>query len=175
MPTLTQYVRHARRFGTEGVGQTAAREWRRRLPSPVDLTWMAPGERERILDERQWTFAAVKADCLRLQAELDAIDRSDAEEAERRESMRRGGPRKNPHVSRRRRSAGERLELVRVLLGEGLTTGEIATKLGVGFGHARRLRKAALNGHEAPPATRASENGVRTPKTPAYEGVNLGG
>jgi hypothetical protein len=165
--TLAAYIRHAERFGTECVVETFTdeqtrafagwhRELRRMLPPPVELTWLPPHERERVLDEREAVFADYRrryeeefprvADRgHRLQAECDALDNKDATGATRvpvtvvdddgREHKRAV----TVGRSRRRRLNGEAAAMAQALQREGLITSEIAEKLGVSFKHAQRL------------------------------------
>ena len=157
---LVEFVRHAELVcGVECVGKTASQEWRKFLPRPVDLTWIAATEREQILAEREQVFAEVHHAARRLQIELDRI------EANRKRGRFTVG-------TRRRRSGPERLQQVRVLVADGLVTTEIADRLGVGFRHAQRLVRDAQNGAHP---TEDMGFAVHAHKTPANQGVKTGG
>jgi hypothetical protein len=185
MKTVAKYERHAQRFGVECVYETARMELRvalleerarlhAALPAPVDLAWMTPDERDRILDDRVPAFAAcrrsyettkdeMERDLLRLRIELEAI-----------ESARPVGLRGLGRPSRRRRSTAETTEAVRQLRAEGKIPLYIAEKLGITEATVRRLLKAeneprnpaisladsALNGKDglAPAQTGSEQN-----------------
>ena len=141
-PPLEEFVRHAQLFGTECVAETAAQEWRRRLPAPADLAWMAPAERQRVLDEGAAVCGEVLADACRLRIELDAA------EAEQKNGRYTVG-------KRRRRSE---VETARYAWALALEWGEnnrgierkIADKLGISDAYARRALNLGRTMAETP-------------------------
>jgi hypothetical protein len=144
MTALAEYVRHAERFGGELVFETARSEWvnrlagemnelRRSLPPPADITWMAPEERERLLDRREIAFAdyhdevskrtrRVRDDLMRLRI---VCDESEAK---------RNGKRK----AVRRRLAEDTVIMVKQLRSERFPIPVIADKLGITDAHVKR-------------------------------------
>jgi hypothetical protein len=77
---LAPFVRHAVLFGDECVVETAremftaeANEMRRKMPGPVDLTWLPEVERERLLDERIEARASFCAEVVAMKRALDRL------------------------------------------------------------------------------------------------------
>ena len=98
----------------------------------------------------------------RLRTELDGL------EANRRgrTGVKVGKPRRVPEL--------ERAEQVRLLAAEGLTSSEIAAKLGVTSRRVDRLLRVARNGHDQARATASLANSIRAHKTAAQRGVKSG-
>jgi hypothetical protein len=166
--TLEQYIKPAEKYGVELVYETAKQEWvggfdgwrrqrRDQLPRAVDLTWMAPADRDRLLEDRERAFREYRAE----------FDRQKQEVAERlfrlRVELDRIAFRTGPTVGqRRRRSGDETTRAVQMLAGEGLITSEIALKLGISAAHVQRV----LKGSRPPVSTPSFAGGlpVRTGK-----------
>jgi len=151
MTTLEEYIAHAGRYAVECVYEAAKGEWmaglharlsvlQDHLPAPVDITWMAPTDRDRLLDEHEQAFSIYRTTefdnakqevvdrLFRLRVELDAI-----------EAGRKGV--RFTVGTRRRRSSTETAKAIFVLHDEGLITSEIAEKLGISAPHVQRVLK----------------------------------
>lgn len=122
-------LRHANRFGTDGVLATAVEQW---LPGPKTVyagDWFSYDVGSEIVaaDERRRR----RNQCARLRVEVEAIA-----------AGQRTGFRGLGRPTRRRRSSAETADAVRMLRSEGLVESAIADKLGITDATVRRCLKA---------------------------------
>lgn len=147
------FVRHALLYSDECVVETAAEmaqayadELRRKLPGPVDLTWLTDAERERLLDDRVEAQAAFQAELLELKRGLDRLPAEIA--LARKKAGRKSAPVAAP--KRRRQTTTALRSQVAELYDRGLVLAAIADTLNVSDRRVRELLRDAgyrRNGH----------------------------
>ncbi len=151
---LAPLVRHALRFGDECVLETAAETCRAYvdvlrstlIPPPVDLTWMSPTDRERVLDERLVAREAFHVEAAAVVLELERLP------AEIALARAKAGKPSALRLKARRRTTPALREQVRALADRGLVVAAIANTLNVSDRRVRDLlgktgnrRNGALN------------------------------
>jgi len=147
---LAPFVRHGVLYGDELVVETVRRMLtaeanakRRRMPGPVDLTWLPEPQRERLLDERVEARRVFRAELLEMKR---AVDRLPAEIALAR---RKAGKKDRPQKRRRQTTPALRGQVTE-LYDRGLVIVAIADTLNLSDRRVRELLRDAgyrRNGH----------------------------
>jgi hypothetical protein len=145
-PDLAAFVRHAALYGDEIVVETAremctAYANRLRLetiPPPVDITWMVPADRDRLLDERIAAREAFRAELIAMKRDLERLP------AEIALARAKAGKTKTAQTPRRRTTPALR-EQVLALHERGLVVSAIGNTLNVSDRRVRELLAPAGN------------------------------